>query len=184
MFMLLPTLLSVEDAASLQPRGAAAASALLFESGSFGTTGPPTAFEPHFEITIAGTPVRRGKCYDGQTAENPMKFEVSGDEGHVVVWDKSTSELCEQAGVSGGMYIHFAGSGAALPMTAGAGDEIHTYEAAYFETLPVNGTVCQPFSGEGYLGEPAPHLTWNVARGGSWCPPAAAWEERSGRTLG
>ena len=177
---------------TLVPRAAAAANALLFhevDTQEFGATAAPQEFgatasptdAPHFEIAIDGAPVQLGKCYDGQTGERPMTFEVTGNEGHVVVWDKSTSALCEEAGVSGGLYIHFAGSGAALPMTAGAGEDIHSYEAAYFETLPVNGTVCQPFSGEGSLRD-APHRSWSVARGGTWCPPAAAWERSARQT--
>ena len=67
MLMLLPTLLTVEDS-----RGAAAVASLLFhEIGTqeFGTTAAPTEHVPHFEIRIAGAPVKKTSATTGRRAK-------------------------------------------------------------------------------------------------------------------
>ena len=101
-------------------------------------------------------------CYSG-----PATVSVTGAEAErVVVWDTDTG-ICPD----GELYIHYVPGSAKKDMTAGAGPEIHTYNACVFDTLPVSKTGCQAFSGDGCrvnLGDCTTH-EWRVAREGSSC---------------
>ena len=105
-------------------------------------------------------------CYSGPATIS----NVSGTAADkVVVWDSETG-ICDE----GQLYIHQVGSGAGaagLEMTAGAGPIVHLYKACAFDTLPVSGTGCQTFSGDGCrvnLGDCA-DSEWKVGRDGSSC---------------
>ena len=101
-------------------------------------------------------------CYSG-----PATVSVTGAEApRVVVWDTERG-ICPD----GEMYIHYVSGAANREMTAGAGAEIHTYKACVFDTVPVSGTGCQTFSGDGCrvnLDDCSTH-EWRVAREGSSC---------------
>ena len=104
----------------------------------------------------------RTSCYSG-----PATVSVTGSEADkVVVWDTERG-ICPD----GELYIHYVPGARKEDMTAGAGAEIHTYNACVFDTLPVSGTGCQAFSGQGCRVNLDDCMTheWRVAREGSSC---------------
>lgn len=139
----------------------------------------------HFIYPIAdGKDVDDGECIEsppqGVSAKLVWKKDDDGepsvtDTSRLLVWD--TEAPCDTANHE--VYVHFAGGQTAAegddtttsPMTAGAGTEIHTYRAAWFDVLPVpvGTTGCHSLSPKKVQG--CHHMKeWKVARHQSSCP--------------
>ena len=141
----------------------------------FGTT--PTASD--------GKEVQNGDCIEscpqGVSAKLVWEQEGNTDLSRLLVWDADapcSENDNDNDNDENQVYIHFAGGQATsdledttTPMTASAGNTIHTYRAAWFDTLPVpTGTTgCHPLSVDTVQG--CHHMKeWKVARYETSCP--------------
>ena len=109
---------------------------------------------------------------------------VSDDDlDHIMVWDEDAP--CKGSDWS---YIHYSGPSSEFAgMTAGAGDMIHTYKAAYFYgglPVPAGTRKCYPWSTNhdaNFYQYTDMRYTclkkWKVARFGSSCPEQAKQEK-------
>lgn len=114
-----------------------------------------------------------GACIEsppqGVTAKPVWKDNDTADISRLLVWD--TEAPCRGKDE---VYIHFAGGDkttTTTPMTAGAGTEVHTYQAAWFDTLPVPAgtTGCATLPASAVQG--CHHKkAWKVARYETSCP--------------
>ena len=104
----------------------------------------------------------------------------------VVIWDADAP--CEQQEEQDDLsvtssrttmaYIHYAGVGDVIPMTAGAGPVLHTYRAAFFDALPVpeGASGCHPFH---IMFQDYCKTEWRVARYGATCDIENILSDRS-----
>ena len=117
---------------------------------------------------------------------------VTGDQPEgVVIWDADApcepddnddnNDNNEDGATSSSKmaYIHYAGIGDVIPMTAGAGPAVlHTYRAAFFDALPVpqGASGCHPFQ---ILFQDYCKTEWRVARYGATCDIENILSDRS-----
>ncbi|CAB9526609.1 expressed unknown protein [Seminavis robusta] len=131
-----------------------------------------------YDIIINGVAIEGDNTECFKSPGNGLPALVSGSEADpIVVWDPDAP-----CGGEHGSYIHYAGMGSMKnfePMTAGAGDVVHTYRAAVFgKGLPLaeETTGCVQFDTTS-VGPLKCQKSWKVARFGSSCPKKPTEEE-------
>ncbi|CAB9504695.1 expressed unknown protein [Seminavis robusta] len=144
-------------------------SANILRFGPIGAHGSQA--ECPYDIIINGLVIEGDNTECFQSSEKGVLAFVSGSEvDPIVVWDPDAP-----CGGEHPSYIHYAAKGSVEkfePMTAGAGDVVHTYQAAIFENgLPMEeGTGgCVQFD-TSTVGPLKCQKSWKVARYGSSCP--------------